>query len=76
MADDANISGSPEKDPDDWVTGEEPMTAPQASYLETLCREAGEEFDPSLSKAQASELIDRLQAQTGRGSGARTRAAS
>lgn len=69
MADDANISGSPEKDPDDWVTGEEPMTAPQASYLETLCREAGEEFDPSLSKAQASELIDRLQAQTGRGSG-------
>lgn len=71
MADDANISGSPEKDPDDWVTGEEPMTAPQASYLETLCREAGEEFDPSLSKAQASELIDRLQAQTGRGSAGR-----
>lgn len=69
MADDANISGSPEKDPDDWVTGEEPMTAPQASYLETMCREAGEEFDPSLSKAQASELIDRLQARTGRGSG-------
>ncbi|HEV2821339.1 MAG TPA: DUF3072 domain-containing protein [Solirubrobacteraceae bacterium] len=69
MADDANISGSPEKDPADWVTGEEPMTGPQASYLETLCREAGEEFDPSLSKAQASELIDRLQARTGRGSG-------
>lgn len=69
MADDANISGSPEKDPDDWVTGGEPMTGPQASYLETLCREAGEEFDPSLSKAQASELIDRLQAHTGRGSG-------
>ncbi len=67
MADDANISGRPEKDPDDWVTGQEPMTGPQASYLETLCREAGEEFDPSLSKAQASELIDRLQAQTGRG---------
>ena len=67
MADDANISGSPEKDPDDWVTGEEPMTGPQASYLQTLCREAGEEFDPSLTKAQASELIDRLQAQTGRG---------
>ena len=67
MADDANISGSPEKEPDDWVTGEEPMTGPQASYLETLCRQAGEGFDPSLSKAQASELIDRLQAQTGRG---------
>ena len=71
MADDPNISGSPEKDPDDWVTGDEPMTGPQASYLETLCREAGEEFDPSLSKAQASELIDRLQARTGRGSGGR-----
>lgn len=68
MADDVNISGSPEKDPDDWVTGEEPMTGPQASYLETLCREAGEAFDPSLSKARASELIDRLQGQTGRGS--------
>jgi len=68
MADDPNISGSPAKDPDDWVTGEEPMTGPQASYLETLCREAGEEFDPSLNKARASELIDRLQGQTGRGS--------
>lgn len=70
MADEQNISGSPEKDPDDWVTGQEPMTGPQASYLETLCRQAGEEFDPSLTKAQASELIDRLQGQTGRGGGA------
>ena len=64
----ANISGTPEKEPDDWVTGEEPMTGPQASYLETLCREASEDFDPNLSKAQASELIDRLQKRTGRGS--------
>ncbi len=70
MADERHISGTPEKDPDDWVTGQEPMTGPQASYLETLCRQAGEEFDPSLTKAQASELIDRLQAQTGRGGGA------
>ncbi|HEV2753394.1 MAG TPA: DUF3072 domain-containing protein [Solirubrobacteraceae bacterium] len=70
MADEQNISGTPEKDPDDWVTGQEPMTGPQASYLETLCREAGEEFDPSLTKAQASEQIDRLQGQTGRGGGA------
>ena len=70
MADEQNISRTPEKDPDDWVTGQEPMTGPQASYLETLCREAGEQFDPSLTKAQASELIDRLQGQTGRGGGA------
>ena len=58
---------SAEKDPSDWVTGEEPMTGPQASYLQTLCREAGEEFDPGLSKAAASEAIERLQASTGRG---------
>lgn len=58
---------NPEKDPDDWTTGEEPMTGPQASYLQTLCREAGEAFDPALSKADASKLIDRLQEQTGRG---------
>ena len=56
-----------EKPTDDWVTGDEPMTGPQASYLETLCREAGEEFDPKLSKADASKRIDELQAKTGRG---------
>jgi hypothetical protein len=55
------------KDPDDWVTGGESMTGPQASYLKTLCQEAGVEFDPSLSKAAASKLIDDLQARTGRG---------
>lgn len=58
---------NPEKDPGDWITGDEPMTGPQASYLQTLCQEAGEEFDASLSKAQASERIDALQAKTGRG---------
>jgi hypothetical protein len=55
------------KDPDDWVTGDESMTGPQASYLETLTREAGEEFDPELSKAEASKKIDELQHETGRG---------
>lgn len=55
------------KDPDDWVTGEEAMTGAQASYLETLSQEAGEEFDPSLSKAEASRRIDELQERTGRG---------
>lgn len=55
------------KDPDEWVTGDETMTGPQASYLKTLCQEAGVEFDSSLTKAQASKLIDELQARTGRG---------
>ena len=55
------------KNPDEWTTGEEPMTGPQRSYLETLCREAGEEFDPSLTKAEASKKIEELQAKTGRG---------
>ena len=59
--------GSPEKDPDHWVTGDEPLTGPQRSYLETLAREAGEDLPAELTKAQASELIDRLQNKTGRG---------
>jgi uncharacterized damage-inducible protein DinB len=59
--------GTPEKDPDQWVTGDEPMTGPQASYLQTLSREAGEEFDEHLTKAEASRRIDALQEQTGRG---------
>ncbi|HWC26670.1 MAG TPA: DUF3072 domain-containing protein [Solirubrobacteraceae bacterium] len=61
---------NPEKDPSDWMTGDEPMTGPQASYLQTLCREAGEEFDPHLTKADASRRIDELQQRTGRGEGA------
>ena len=60
-------SQNPEKDPDDWTTGDEPMTGPQRSYLETLTREAGEPFDESLTKADASKRIDELQARTGRG---------
>ena len=51
-----------EKDPKDWVTGDEPMTGAQASYLKTLCEEAGVDFDPSLSKAAASERFDQLKA--------------
>jgi hypothetical protein len=52
--------GNAQKDPETWVTGDEPMTGAQASYLRTLCEETGEEFDESLSKAKASEMIDRL----------------
>ena len=58
--------GPVEKDPEDWATGNEPMTAPQESYLRTLAREAGEEVPENLSKAQASELIDKLQGRSGR----------
>ena len=55
------------KDPAEWVTGDEPMTAPQRSYLDTLAREAGEELSADMTKAEASEHIDRLQQKTGRG---------
>ena len=55
------------KDPEDWVTGDEEMTGAQRSYLQTLCEEAGEEFDPDLTKAEASKRIEELQQQTGRG---------
>ncbi|WP_126173081.1 DUF3072 domain-containing protein [Altericroceibacterium xinjiangense] len=58
-----------EKDPDDWTTGDEPMTGAQASYLKTLSEEAkdADQFDPDLSKAEASRRIDALQEKTGRG---------
>ena len=59
-------TGNAVKDTEDWVTGDEPMTGAQASYLQTLSEEAGEEFDPSLTKAAASERIDQLQESTGR----------
>lgn len=55
-----------EKDPDEWVTGAEPMTVAQKSYLKTLSDEAGEEFDENLSKAAASKRIEELQKKTGR----------
>jgi hypothetical protein len=55
------------KDPDDWTTGEEPMTGAQESYLRTLASEAGEEVEPNLTKAEASKRIDELQQKTGRG---------
>lgn len=57
-----------EKDPADWVTGDEPMTGPQRSYLHTLGQEARQEVPDDLTKAQASSMIDELQQKTGRGS--------
>ncbi len=58
---------NPEKDPDEWVTGDEPMTGPQRSYLQTLAREAKEELPETMTKAKASTEIERLQEKTGRG---------
>ncbi len=55
------------KDPDEWVTGDEPMTGAQRSYLKTLSDEAKEPFDENLTKAEASKRIDELQEKTGRG---------
>ena len=55
-----------QKDPDSWVSGDEPMTAAQASYLQTLAEETGEPFDEKLSKAEASKRIDELRAKSNR----------
>ena len=55
------------KNPDQWTTGDEPMTGAQRSYLKTLSEEAREEFDENLTKAEASKRIDELQQKTGRG---------
>jgi hypothetical protein len=63
----SNPPSNAEKDPHDWTTGGETMTGAQASYLQTLSEEAGEPFDPNLTKAEASLRIDELQKRTGRG---------
>lgn len=59
--------GNTIKDPENWTTGDEPMTGAQRSYLSTLSEEAKEEFDENLNKADASKRIDELQQKTGRG---------
>lgn len=64
---DTDHPGNAVKDPAEWTTGGETMTGAQASYLKTLSEEAGEEFDESLSKGDASKRIDELQTATGRG---------
>jgi hypothetical protein len=63
----ADNPGNMIKDPEDWVTGDEPMTGAQRSYLHTLATEAGEEVSDDLTKAEASERIEELQEKTGRG---------
>ena len=64
---DQDVPSNAEKNPDQWVTGDESMTGAQASYLRTLSEEAGVEFDETLTKADASKRIDELRERTGRG---------
>ncbi len=67
MVDKDAVHSPAEKDPHDWVTGEEPATGPQESYLSTLAQQAGEEVDTDgLSKADASMKIEELKEKTGR----------
>lgn len=61
------------KDPAEWVTGDEPMTGPQESYLNTLAHEAGAPAPHGLTKAEASQKIEELQEKTGRGKPKKTR---
>lgn len=64
----SDVTPNPERDPEDWVTGDEPATGPQRSYVRTLSQEAVEDIDADeLTKAEASQVIDRLQEETGRG---------
>jgi hypothetical protein len=73
----ANPTGDPDpaeyanssRDPKDWVAGNEPMTAAEAAYLKALAAEAGVDFDPTLSRAAAAELIDQLKAEIPRFAG-------
>jgi hypothetical protein len=60
-------SSNAQKDPDHWVTGGEPATGAQRSYLQTLAEEASESVPDDLNKAEASKKIDELQDKTGRG---------
>ena len=67
MVDSNAVTQNAEKDPSDWVTGDEPVTGPQQSYLSTLAQQAGEEVETTeLTKAEASQKIEELKEKTGR----------
>jgi hypothetical protein len=61
---DANLGSNTAKDPDDWISGDDPMTGAQVSYLKTLSEEAHEPeaFSERLTKAEASKRIEVLRA--------------
>jgi hypothetical protein len=65
------LPSNAQKDPDDWVTKDEPSTGAQRSYLHTLATEASEDIDENLTKGEASKKIEELQQKTGRGSKAK-----
>jgi len=67
MSNEKNETSNTVKAPEEWTTGDEPMTGAQRSYLKTLSDEAGVELDENLTKAEASRRIDELQQKTGRG---------
>ncbi|TPJ40350.1 DUF3072 domain-containing protein [Mesorhizobium sp. B2-5-4] len=64
LNDNADVSANIDKDPDEWVSGDDPMTPSQASYLKTLSEQADDaaSFEQGLSKAEASKRIDALRA--------------
>lgn len=64
---DEHPGSNAEKDPDNWVSGDDPITGAQASYLATLCEETGVDLpEGELTKADASKHIDELKAKLGR----------
>jgi hypothetical protein len=71
-----DVTPQAERPTDEWVTGDEPMTGPQDSYVHTLAREAGEEIPEEMTKAEASEKIEELQEKTGRGAKSRKKVVS
>ena len=52
------------KNPNDWFTGNAPMTRAQAGFLQKLCKQTGQVFEPTLSKAEASQRIELLRDRT------------
>jgi hypothetical protein len=59
-------TSSASKPAEEWVTGDEPATGPQLSYLQTLAHDTGEPVPENLTKAHASELIDKLRKESDR----------
>lgn len=58
-------AGALQRDPSEWVSGDDPMTPAQRSYLDNLAKQAGEELPADLNKADASQHIDRLRSKLG-----------
>ncbi|WP_027574468.1 DUF3072 domain-containing protein [Bradyrhizobium sp. WSM1743] len=60
------MADNTQKDPKDWVSGDDPMTGAQESYLKTLAEQAHQDLPKEeLTKAEASELIDKMRQKAG-----------